>query len=46
VNRALLIAAYAVIGYTVVASLWNRGYINGDVEKPLPNPVGNWFGLR
>lgn len=37
---------YAVAGYTVVASLYNRFYISGSVSTPLPNPVGNWFGLR
>jgi hypothetical protein len=45
-NRVLLWAAYAVIGYTVIASVYNRGYIAGSIDTPLPNPLGNWFGLR
>lgn len=39
-------ALYAAAGYTVVASVYNRFYINGTVSSPLPNPIGNWFGLR
>jgi len=45
-KRALVIGAVIIAGYTVFASLWNRGYIAGAVEKPLPNRIGNWFGLR
>lgn len=36
----------AAVAYTVVASIYNRGYINGTVASPLPNPLGNVFGLR
>lgn len=43
---ALAYSLYAAVLYTIGASIYNRFYISGSVANPLPNPIGNMFGLR